>query len=163
MDTLKEAVGSGWVQTWETVFGDFNEAKGLWTGVSNVVGGFIDRMSDARNTVLSEWKELGGRDNLIEAFRNAWEGIVSILSPIKQGFRDVFGTLNTFDLLGFTTGLKEFTSHIKISDETAEKLRSTFKGVFSLLERSPLTKPAQSCTLLLTLRWRWRRIPPLHC
>ena len=42
MDTLKEAVGSGWANTWEILFGDFEEAKELWTGLSQVIGGFID-------------------------------------------------------------------------------------------------------------------------
>lgn len=34
MDTLKEAVGSGWAMTWEILFGDFEEAKVLWTSLS---------------------------------------------------------------------------------------------------------------------------------
>lgn len=62
MDTLAEAAGSGWAETWEIIFGDFNEAKELWTEVSNAVGGFIDSMSDARNELLtgglaSGWKQ----------------------------------------------------------------------------------------------------------
>ncbi len=52
LDTLKEAAGSGWAETWELLFGDFNQAKKLWTSVSNVVGGFIDKTSKARNAVL---------------------------------------------------------------------------------------------------------------
>ena len=62
MDTLKEAVGSGWAQTWEFIFGDLEQAKELWTGVSESVGGFIDRMSDFRNGILeksltSSWRQ----------------------------------------------------------------------------------------------------------
>ena len=52
IDTLKEAVGSGWTQTWRLIIGDFEEAKELWTGISDVLGGFINRMSDARNNLL---------------------------------------------------------------------------------------------------------------
>ena len=133
MDTLKEAVGSGWAQTWELIFGDFEEAKGLWTGVSNVVGGFIDRMSDARNSMLREWKDLGGRNDLIESFKNAWEGIVSVITPIKDAFRDIFPPMTGKKLASMTAGLKELTSHLKVSDETAGKIKSTFKGLFSLL------------------------------
>lgn len=59
MDTLKEAVGSGWATTWELVFGNLEEAKELWTGVSEVVGGFIERQSAARNTVLAAWNRSG--------------------------------------------------------------------------------------------------------
>lgn len=52
MDTLKEAVGSGWSYTFEIIFGDLEQAKELWTGIGNAVGGFIDQISDARNTFL---------------------------------------------------------------------------------------------------------------
>ena len=52
LDTTKEAVGSGWAQTWEIVFGDFGEAKTLWTGISNVITGAVQIMSDARNDLL---------------------------------------------------------------------------------------------------------------
>ena len=52
MDTLKEALGSGWSQTWRLVIGDFEEARNLWTSVSDVLSGFINKMSDARNTLL---------------------------------------------------------------------------------------------------------------
>ena len=51
-DTLKEAAQSGWTQTWELIVGDFEEAKELWTGVSDTIGGFINRMSESRNSVL---------------------------------------------------------------------------------------------------------------
>lgn len=52
LDTLKEAVGSGWSMTWELIFGDFNQAKKVWTGVSNTLGAIIDKMSDARNALI---------------------------------------------------------------------------------------------------------------
>lgn len=52
MDTLKEAAGSGWAKTWQILVGDFEEAKELFTGLSDVVGGFIGKLSDARNNLL---------------------------------------------------------------------------------------------------------------
>lgn len=58
IDTLKEAAGSGWANTWEILFGDFEEAKELWTGLSQAIGGFIDTQSDARNSVLQGGKTL---------------------------------------------------------------------------------------------------------
>ena len=58
MDTLKEAIGSGWARTFELFIGDFEQAKELFTTISDVVGGFIDNMSDARNSLLEE--VLGG-------------------------------------------------------------------------------------------------------
>ena len=52
MDTLKEAVQSGWTQTWKIIIGDFEEAKAMFTKVSDTLGGVIQKFSDARNNVL---------------------------------------------------------------------------------------------------------------
>ena len=59
MDTLKEAVGSGWAMTWQTIIGDFEQAKSLWTEVGKVVGGTIDNMSESRNKFLKEGLQTG--------------------------------------------------------------------------------------------------------
>lgn len=52
IDTLKEALGSGWTKTWQLIIGDFDEAKEVWTKVSDVLGGFINKASDARNAIV---------------------------------------------------------------------------------------------------------------
>ena len=51
-DTLAEALQSGWTQTWQTVIGDFEEAKELFTKFSDVFSDLINKSSEARNTVL---------------------------------------------------------------------------------------------------------------
>lgn len=63
IDTLREALGSGWTQTWQTVIGDFEEAKELWTSVSDVLSNMVNNMSDSRNKLLKEglssgWSQL---------------------------------------------------------------------------------------------------------
>lgn len=62
-DTLVEALQSGWTQTWQTVIGDFEEAKELFTKFSDVLSDLINKSSEARNTVLegglnSGWQQL---------------------------------------------------------------------------------------------------------
>ena len=52
INTLKEALGSGWTKTWQLIVGDFEEAKEVWTKVSDVLGGFINKASDARNAIV---------------------------------------------------------------------------------------------------------------
>lgn len=134
MDTLKEAVGSGWAQTWEILFGDFEEAKTLWTSLSTSIGGFIDSMSDARNSMLQGWKDMGGRTALIDAAKNAFEGLASVIKPISEGFREIFPPMTAGKLYNMTTALKEFTSHLKLSDSASANLKSTFKGIFAILD-----------------------------
>ena len=62
MDTLKEAAQSGWTQTWELIIGDFEEAKELFTGISDFLGEIINKISDRRNSIIegafsSGWKK----------------------------------------------------------------------------------------------------------
>lgn len=51
-DTLKESAGSGWSETFELIFGNFEEAKTLWTGLTTVFGDVISKISTARNTLV---------------------------------------------------------------------------------------------------------------
>ena len=133
-DTLKEAAGSGWAQTWELLIGDFEEAKKILTELGGVIGGFIDRTSDARNELLRLWKENGGREILIEAFRNSFEALGKIIKPISEAFRDIFPPTTSEQLLNLTNGLKTFTERLKIGDETADKIKRTFAGLFAVLD-----------------------------
>lgn len=133
-DTLKEAAQSGWTKSWEIVVGGFEEAKELLTEISNTIGGIIGAQADARNQMLQEWKDEGGRVALIESFRNAFEGLGSVIKPISEAFRDIFPRTTGKQLADITKALQEFTSHLKLSDESAENLKSTFKGVFTVLK-----------------------------
>ena len=298
--TLKEAAQSGWGQTWELIFGDFEEAKELWTGVSDTLGGIIGRSAEARNTLLegamtSNWDkmvkkineagisserfeealrstleglgynvdawiekygslenafrsgaissnilrkaimslegslvdlsgvetglkkgnrgedvkkvqqalkdlgydlgkwdvdgiigskteeaikkfqeehgleitgtideatlkaleeasgkvegllgsvselisgitELGGRELLIESFKNVWEALGKVITPIKEAFREIFPPMTAENLTNIITKIRDFTKNLIISDESAEKIKRTFKGLFAILD-----------------------------
>lgn len=134
MDNLKEVVGSGWANTWEILFGDFEEAKELWTGLSQVIGGFIDAQADARNEMLQGWKDLGGRTKLIEALKNAFEGVQSVIKPIYEAFREIFPPTTAQQLYDITENLRKFTANLKLSDTASANLKSTFKGLFAILD-----------------------------
>lgn len=51
-DTLKESAQSGWAKTWELIFGDFYEARDLFSGLSDFFGGIINTVNDVRNSIL---------------------------------------------------------------------------------------------------------------
>src|SRR5512136_171673 len=132
ISTLQEAVGSGWAKTWQMIFGDFEEAKAMWTNVNNVLGGFISASAEARNKVLGDWKELGGRTALIEAIGNAFNALLSVLKPIKDAFRDVFPATTGKQLYDLTVAVRDFLATLKLSSTGAENLRRTFAGLFSV-------------------------------
>lgn len=132
-DTLKESVQSGWAQTWEILFGNFDEAKELFTAISDSLGGFINAQSQARNELLQGWKDLGGRLELLEALKNVVTAITAVLKPIGQAFREVFPPKTAEELFNLTRGFREFTEKLIISEETSKNLKSIFKTLFSVM------------------------------
>ena len=258
-DTLKESAQSGWTQTWEIIMGDFEEAKGFLTEVSDKIGSMIGTSSDARNAMLSGglssgWKQLlgagiadeagykdmfksvakehevsiddmiaaekkldeslsdteafhkvlkkgvqdgtltsemfsesvhkmadkmskmsaeelkaagytqehvtqikefskglkdssvsmdefvtkmsktSGRENIIQALWNAFNGLLSVVAPVKEAFREIFPPITGEQLYKFTETLVKLSEKLTISDGTADKLKRTFKGLFAILD-----------------------------
>ena len=134
MDTLKEAAQSGWTQTWEIIIGDFEQAKSLWTSISDYFNDVINKSAEARNELLEKWANVGGRTMLFDGIKSAFEGILSILKPIKEAFREVFPPITLQQLVNVTKGFKNLAEKLKISEEIADKLKRTFKGVFSVFD-----------------------------
>jgi len=130
--TLQEAAGSGWAQTWEIIFGDFEEAKSLFTDVNNVLGGFIQSSAKTRNAVLGDWKELGGRTVLIEGISLAFNNLMEILNPIRLAFRDIFPKATGKQLYELTVAFRNLMSELRLGEDTMTNLRRTFAGVFAI-------------------------------
>jgi tape measure domain-containing protein len=133
LDTLREAVGSGWAKTWQLLFGDFEEARTLFTDVSNTLGEMIGKSADARNNLLQGWKDLGGRQALIDGISNAFHALLSILAPIGQAFREIFPKTTSKQLYDMTVAFRDFMAKLKLGSETADNLRRTFAGFFAIL------------------------------
>ena len=245
IDTMKEAVQSGWTNTWEIIIGDFDEAQELLTKISDTLGGMIQQSADARNQFLSEglssgWKQLlnegvsneddfidsiknvakehgiaidemvnqqgsftktlddgwvtseilsqaitsytdrlssmsaeelkasgytedhvrqlqelkakvddgsisldefimkmerpSGRENVIDALGKSFDYLMQIIAPIKQAFTEVFPPATGEQLYQWTVKIKEFADGFTLSSETANKLKSVFKGLFSAFD-----------------------------
>lgn len=75
-----------------------------------------------------------GRENLIQAVWNAAKGLVSVITPIKDAFREIFPPATADQLYSLTETLRSFSERLTLSDETADKLGRTFKGLFSVLD-----------------------------
>lgn len=133
-DTLKETAQSGWTQSWEIVIGDFEKAKSLMSDLNDMISPLINKMSDSRNTLLEGWKKGGGRKDAISGVKSLFNNISSYASMIKTSFSDVFPSLTSENLISITSNFKKFAESLKMSSETADKVKTIFKGLFSLLE-----------------------------
>ena len=134
VDTVKESIGSGWAQTFELIFGNLEEAKTLWTGVNNVISGFVDRTSDARNGILQIWKASNGRAALIDGFKELYNSVKSFIIPIRKAFNDVFDPIRGEQLTALSFRFRDFAKSLAISGETAIKIKKVFTVLFSVLK-----------------------------
>ena len=75
-----------------------------------------------------------GRENLIQSLWNAAKGLMSVITPIKDAFREIFPPATADQLYSLTETLRSFSERLTLSEETADKLGRTFKGLFSVLD-----------------------------
>ena len=131
IDTTKEAIGSGWTQTWQILFGDFDEAKELWTGISNVINDMVNKSASARNDLLQQWSDMGGRSAIIDGLQASFEGLSQVLGTVKQAFSEVFPPITADKLTNISNGFKTLMENLKPSEDMLNKIHSSAKGVFS--------------------------------
>lgn len=233
IDSVKDAVSTGWMNTFELIFGNYEEAKELWTDLANAMYDVFAEGGNARNEMLegalsySGWDkfteaiegagiqldtfesklketaddsgrslediiseagsleeavqqglistdtlleavresadglsdeqlktlndaldgviegvgELSGRQHLVSAFWNTWEGVGALLSTVQEAFRDIFPATTSEQLYGFVKGLNELTERFRYFVTESEEglkvmsdLKSTFKGLFAILD-----------------------------
>lgn len=134
LETLKAGVGTGWTDTFEIVVGNLAESKKLFTGLTNYIGGFLGKMQDARNKMLTEWKKNGGRTAAIDGIKNAFQALLSIIKPIKDAFNQIFPPMTGKRLAEITKNFRDFAAGLKMGPENMDRLRRTFAGVFSIFK-----------------------------
>ena len=85
IDTVKEAMGSGWTKSWQLIIGDFEQAQELWTHVSDVLGGVIQKISDARNALIEK------------AMNNPFADIAENIANAKAAIDGLNGNLQKYE------------------------------------------------------------------
>jgi tape measure domain-containing protein len=136
IDVLKEALQSGWAQTWRIVLGDFEEAKELWGRVAGVFTGVIDESSAARNSLLQMWADTGGRTKVIEGIFNLIEVGGKILSSFAEAIGSLFAPIHWLDLWNLSGAFLEFTERVKmaVSGGWLFKFQSVIRGIAAAVD-----------------------------
>ncbi len=80
-DTLKEAMGSGWTTSWQLIIGDFEEAKEMWSNVSDFFSNIINNVSEFRNGVL--------KSALDNGFTELADKITGVTEPVNKAIAAV--------------------------------------------------------------------------
>ena len=102
IDSVKDAVSTGWMNTFEKIFGDSNQATELWTMMANELWDTFAGGGERRNSILDQ--ALGsGWDKLTERITDAGVEVDAYESKVKElakaGGEDVDGLITKYGSL----------------------------------------------------------------
>lgn len=129
-----DAISTGWMNTFELIFGNYEDAKKLWTNLANILYQVFAASGDVRNELLKGWREGGGRKTMLEGINEMMEAILRIIKPFKDAFRDIFPAKTSQDLLNFTNGFKNLMKALQLNSHQMTNLRRAARGVFSVFD-----------------------------
>ena len=139
---MKAAMSRIGAKVWDPLIDNqrdvFNQARLLINDLNNnYLDGPINSLNEKLNNIfknLIKFFELGGVKNIILGIGDILSYISTIIKPVTQAFREIFPAKTVEELVNYTNKFKEFTEKLKLSDETASNIKSTFKGLFSILD-----------------------------
>lgn len=152
IEATATAVSSAWSKVFETIFGDYEDAKVVWTNLSNELWDVFAGPINGLNDLLVEWAEAktafdinefgeifeyevdGGRAMMFEAIANSWEGLKNILGAVKEAFQNVFPPMTAKRLLEITERIRDFTAKLKNGSENTENFRKALEMVFTVFK-----------------------------
>lgn len=134
MDTMGEAIGSGWSQSFRTIIGDFEEATDLFTAISDKLGSIIGASADRRNDLLARWDILGGRTDVLDGLKAGFQALMAVVEPVSEAFRTIFPPMTAYRLAELSASFKEFMEGLIPGEITILRIKTIFTGLFAALE-----------------------------
>lgn len=135
IDVVKESIGSGWAKVFQDLFGNFNEATKLWTGVSTSITGVVGDIFHNVDKMLLGWKKLGGFQDLWTGFANIFKTIGNLIHPFVAAFQSILPTTSKAGsgLAKVTQAFADITGWmVKVSAVISAVLTPVMVGLFGV-------------------------------
>ena len=134
INSARDAVSSGWLNTFELIFGNAEQATSTWTDLAEIMYDIFAEPGNARNELLSQWNELGGQKALIESLIGIVSQFKDMLDILGEAWSNVFPPMTAERLVEITENFRDFVQSISdFIQKHRDNLVSTFQGLFSVL------------------------------
>jgi phage-related protein len=136
IDVVKESIGSGWSQVFQNLFGNFNEATKLWTGVSENITGVVSNIFKGVNKMLEGWRALGGYQDLWTGIMNIFRIMGNLIQPFITAFQALLPTTDAAGsgLAKATGAFASFTGLLVTLTDGLNVLTPIITAVFSVFK-----------------------------
>lgn len=134
INSVKDAVSSGWMTTFDYIFGGYDKAKEIWTNLANDLWDVFAAPAQERNSILKEWVELGGQTALWEGLTNIFKSLLSIIEAVREGFSEIFPAKTGRQLADLTFRFRDFSEKLIASEGTLAKVKEVASGLASIVK-----------------------------
>lgn len=134
INSVKDAVSSGWMDTFESIFGGYDKAKVIWTDLANDLWDVFAAPGNERNSILKEWVELGGQTALWEGLTNIFKSLLSVIEAVREGFSEIFPAKTAQQLADLTFRFRDFSEKLVASEDTLAKVKQVASGLASIVK-----------------------------
>lgn len=142
IEAIKDAVSSKWMQSFQYMFGDLNEAIDLWTNFCNAVIEVTDAIGNWRNDLLGGWHEMGGYTAMIETASNVWSVFTSILNAAHDAIANIIPPLTSEKLVEMTERVRDITAqwknmfgYVEVQDEEVRRTEKEYDELAKKIEK----------------------------
>lgn len=87
-------------------------------------------MNDLANAVSRK----SGRTLLVDSLFNSLEALRKVLGTVKEAWQNIFPAFTSEKLYELIERFEKFTRKLTMNEETADKLRRTFEGLFAIVD-----------------------------
>ena len=146
IDATKDAVATQWMQTFEHIFGNKEQAVSLWTSVTQELWEIFASGAVARNKVLKDWAQgtattireglQTGREALFEGIGSFYNNIKRLVATTKTLWRDFFPETTADRLVYLTYKFRDFMKTLKPSSQSIARFRVGLREILADIKPS---------------------------
>ena len=146
-----DGVSSSWLRFWQALFGNYEEARKLWTWLANdVLYAAFTEPANAIAEAMQMAHDMGSFEEIFEGFQTLWSGpedeqgnrnggIVAIFNAIKEAFTTIVPFFEnsksfSFYVYALTVRFREWAESITLSDDKLLELKETAEDIFTMLK-----------------------------
>lgn len=78
--------------------------------------------------------QMSGRENLMTSLMNIFKAVMSVITPVKEAFTEIFPPMTGEQLYAITEAIKNFTEKLILSENAAKKVKGVMVGWFTLVK-----------------------------
>lgn len=152
IDATKDAVSTGWMNIFEQIFGNYEEAKAVWSQLAEDLYGIFTPFTESILDTLKAWRELddfegamGTREDLFNSLHmlltvlfDLDSEVTSIAGIFHDAWQEIFPSSAESNALKLATVIDNFHKGIltfrRVIADNAENIGNVFKGIFSVLK-----------------------------